>query len=164
MKDNNCIFCKIANGEIPSRTIEDGEYEIRSAVDTTRIFDVDTGSNPQGAKLQLWHDNDVTQQRFYITHIGNGYYKITSRRFGKVIEVAGGENANGAKVQQYDANGSDQQAWIIKDAGDGYYNIISKCSKKYMTTVNNSGADGTAIQTFERNDSLGQKFKFDKGK
>ena len=146
----------------PSRTIEDGEYEIRSAVDTTRIFDVDTGSNPQGAKLQLWHDNDVTQQRFYITHIGNGYYKITSRRFGKVIEVAGGENANGAKVQQYDANGSDQQAWIIKDAGDGYYNIISKCSKKYMTTVNNSGADGTAIQTFERNDSLGQKFKFDK--
>ena len=23
MKDNNCIFCKIANGEIPSRTIED---------------------------------------------------------------------------------------------------------------------------------------------
>lgn len=23
MKDNNCIFCKIANGEIPSRTIEE---------------------------------------------------------------------------------------------------------------------------------------------
>ena len=25
MKDNNCIFCKIANGEIPSRTIEENE-------------------------------------------------------------------------------------------------------------------------------------------
>ena len=25
MKDNNCIFCKIANGEIPSRTIYENE-------------------------------------------------------------------------------------------------------------------------------------------
>ena len=25
MKDNNCIFCKIANGEIPSGTIEENE-------------------------------------------------------------------------------------------------------------------------------------------
>ena len=25
MKDSNCIFCKIANGEIPSRTIEENE-------------------------------------------------------------------------------------------------------------------------------------------
>lgn len=25
MKDNNCIFCKIANGEIPSRTLEEND-------------------------------------------------------------------------------------------------------------------------------------------
>ena len=25
MKDNNCIFCKIANGDIPGRTIYDNE-------------------------------------------------------------------------------------------------------------------------------------------
>mgnify|MGYP003299616522 CR=1 FL=1 len=25
MKDSNCIFCKIANGEIPSRTVEENE-------------------------------------------------------------------------------------------------------------------------------------------
>ena len=29
MKDNNCIFCKIANGEIPSKTIyEDEEFRV----------------------------------------------------------------------------------------------------------------------------------------
>lgn len=29
MKDNNCIFCKIANGEIPSRTIyEDDDFRV----------------------------------------------------------------------------------------------------------------------------------------
>ena len=29
MKDNNCIFCKIANGEIPSRTLyEDERYRV----------------------------------------------------------------------------------------------------------------------------------------
>ena len=25
MKDNNCIFCKIANGEIPSKTVEEND-------------------------------------------------------------------------------------------------------------------------------------------
>ena len=25
MKDSNCIFCKIANGEIPSKTIEEND-------------------------------------------------------------------------------------------------------------------------------------------
>lgn len=29
MRDENCIFCKIANGEIPSRTIyEDGQFRV----------------------------------------------------------------------------------------------------------------------------------------
>ena len=29
MKDSNCIFCKIANGEIPSRTLyEDENYRV----------------------------------------------------------------------------------------------------------------------------------------
>lgn len=29
MKDNNCIFCKIANGEIPSRTLyEDNDFRV----------------------------------------------------------------------------------------------------------------------------------------
>lgn len=29
MKDNNCIFCKIANGEIPSRTLyEDADFRV----------------------------------------------------------------------------------------------------------------------------------------
>ena len=29
MKDENCIFCKIANGEIPSRTLyEDGDFRV----------------------------------------------------------------------------------------------------------------------------------------
>ncbi len=29
MKKNDCIFCKLANGEIPTRTIyEDGEYRV----------------------------------------------------------------------------------------------------------------------------------------
>ena len=29
MKDENCIFCKIANGEIPSKTIyEDEEFRV----------------------------------------------------------------------------------------------------------------------------------------
>ena len=37
MKDNNCIFCKIANGDIPSRTIYENDlvFSVRSQ---TAIF------------------------------------------------------------------------------------------------------------------------------
>lgn len=52
MNDNNCIFCKIANGEIPAATIyEDGEFRV--------ILDLGPASKGHALILPKRHFRDI---------------------------------------------------------------------------------------------------------
>lgn len=53
MKDNNCIFCKIANGEIPSTTLyEDDDFRV--------IFDLNPATEGHCLILPKEHFEDLT--------------------------------------------------------------------------------------------------------
>ena len=145
---------------VPSRTIEDGEYEIRAAINTNRVLDIDRGLSDSGARVQIWDDSDVLQQRFIVKYIGDGYYKITVRHSGKSMDVSNAGKENGTKIQQYDSNNTDAQKWIINKTDDGKYNIISKCNGLYATTTQNQ--NGSALLMYESNGGNSQKFVFDK--
>ena len=163
-EDNNSssqkfIFDKVLK-EKGKQSIEDGEYEIRTVTDNNKIFDIGGGSINSGAKIQLWYDSNVEQQRFIVKYIGDGYYKITVRKSNKVLDVTGAGIQNGTSVQQYDSNNTDAQKWIIKETEDGYYNIISKCNGLYITAVSDSA--GASILMYEDNNNSSQKFTFEK--
>lgn len=54
MKDENCIFCKIANGEIPSTTLyEDEDFRV--------IFDLSPATNGHCLVLPKEHFEDLTR-------------------------------------------------------------------------------------------------------
>lgn len=54
MKDNNCIFCKIANGEIPSATIyEDESFRV--------ILDLGPASKGHALILPKEHFKDICE-------------------------------------------------------------------------------------------------------
>ncbi len=54
MKDENCIFCKIANGEIPSTTLyEDEDFRV--------IFDLSPATNGHCLILPKEHFEDLTK-------------------------------------------------------------------------------------------------------
>ena len=84
---------------VPSRTIEDGEYEIRAAINTNRVLDIDRGLSDSGARVQIWDDSDVLQQRFIVKYIRDGYYKITVRHSGKSMDVSNAGKENGTKIR-----------------------------------------------------------------
>ena len=159
-ENNNKVNMKITLKEKGKQSIEDGEYEIRTVLDRNKIFDIAGGSNSAGAKVQLWYDSNVEQQRFIVKYVGDGYYKITVRKSQKVLDVTGGSIKEGASMQQYDNNNTDAQRWIIKETEDGYYNIISKCNGLYGTITDNSV--GSQICMYESNEENTQKFIFDK--
>ena len=153
------IFDKVLK-EKGEQSIEDGEYEIRTVIDKNMIFDIDGGSNSSGAKLQIWQDCNVEQQRFIVKYMGDGYYKIKIRKSNKVLDVVGADIQNGTLIQQYDSNNTDAQRWIIKETEDGYYNIISKCNGLYGTVTDNRL--GAKIYMCESSENDSQKFIFDK--
>ena len=62
MRDENCIFCKIANGEIPSATIyEDDDFRV--------ILDLGPATKGHALILPKEHAADIYSVRYYIRHI-----------------------------------------------------------------------------------------------
>ncbi len=149
---------------IGTKTIENGTYYIETKLNTNMVFDITGNSKNNGAKLQLWEKSfELTDnQKFQITYINNGYYKIEAKHSGKVLDIPGAATSNGTKIQQYDNNGTDAQQWIIKDAGDGYYYIISKCNDLYLDIAGANAQNGIQMQVYEGNGTNAQKFKFEK--
>ena len=146
------------------KTIEEGTYYIKSAVNTKKVFDVTGNSSSNGANIQLWEKSaeSTDNQKFEVKYLSNGYYEIKAKHSGKVLDVAGAGTTNGTRIQQYDSNGSDAQKWIIKEAGGGYYYLISKCNGLYIDIPGGIVTDGSSVQMYEGNGSTAQKFEFEK--
>ena len=147
-----------------SVALEDGTYYIKSKLNENMVFDVADNSKNNYAKIQLWEKSaeSTDNQKFEISNIGNGYYKIIAKHSKKSLDIPGASNINCTKIQQYDSNGTDAQQWIIKDAGDGYYSIISKCNGLYLDVYGAMANNGTQMQIYEGNGSNAQKFKLEK--
>ena len=145
---------------MPEKTIEDGYYEIETALDNKKVLDIDAASKNNGALLQIWNKCEVKQQKFKITYTGDGFYVIRNVNSNKALDVQNAGTANGTKVQQFDYNGTNAQKWIISKNIDGYYSIVSLCGDKYLDISNGSSQNGTKLQIFEGNGTNAQKFKF----
>ena len=163
---NNTISQKFKFDEIVSlkgeHTIENGIYKISTKINEKLVLDVDGGYTKNYANIQLYTDVNVNQQKFVVTYMGDGFYKITALHSEKSLDVAGGGKNPGTNLQQYENNNTDSQKWIIKEADDGYYYIISKCNGLYIDVSGGNGYCGTNIQMYEGNGTLAQKFKLEK--
>ena len=145
-----------------TKTVADGTYTIKSAINNNYVLDVSSASKSNGANIQIWTNSSVAQQRFKVKYIDNGYYTITAEHSNKVLDVANGGKTAGTNVQQYTSNNSDAQKWVIKDAGNGYYYIISKANNLYIDVNNGTAKNGSNIQVYTGNKTNAQKFKFEK--
>ena len=139
--------------------VEEGIYQIESAINSNFVLDVNLGSKTSGANVQLYEKVTANRQRFNILYMGNGYYEIVALHSNCVLDVANAGQTAGTNVWQCNKNGADAQKWILKDSGDGYYNIISKCNGLYLDVTNGVAANGTNIDVAYGNGSNAQKFR-----
>lgn len=139
------------------RPISDGEYWLKSSLNTNRVIDIEGGGTQNGKNAQLYDLNDSAAQKFVVTYAGNGYYKITARHSGKVLDVYAGSAANGANVDQYAWNGTAAQLWKFVPAGNGRYYIKSKLGTTLDLPAGVS-SNHTNIQTYSMNGSDAQKW------
>ncbi len=69
----------------------------------------------------------------------SGFYQLTAKHSGKVVDVANESTANGARAFQWVNNGGHNQHWSLLDAGDGYYRIVARHSGKSLSVSNSIG-------------------------
>lgn len=142
------------------QSIEDGYYQICSALDENKVLDVNSASKDNKANVHLWSNVKGKQQKFKVTYLENGTYQILNCNSTKSLDVAYGEKRECSNVWQYEYNGSLAQQWILEDAGDGYFYIKSKCNDLYLDVEYGLTKNGTNVQMYSKNQSKAQKFKF----
>ena len=144
------------------KTLEDGTYIIKSALNENYVLDVENASTEQFANVLLYQRNNANNQKFSVKYLGDGYYTITAVHSNRLLDVANGGKKPETNVWQIASNGTDAQKWIIKDAGNGYYNIVSKLNGLYLDVYGGKIKNCANIQVFTGHGRNEQKFKFEK--
>ena len=95
-------------------------------------IDDNASINETGAILELWDLDGGKDQRWNLTYLHNGYYKITSFSSAKAITAPLAENAP-LTQEFYQAN--DNQMWQVISVGNGLYQIAPKSNPSYRMAV-----------------------------
>lgn len=138
--------------------IPNGMYTVSTALKASMVMDVYDGRSANGTNIQIYQSNGGNNQKFNITAVGSGWYKIINVHTNKAVDVAGGVKAGNVNVQLYDYNGSDAQLWRFISAGNGYYYIQNKLGY-YLDVYNNQTANETNILVYYFNKGNNQKWK-----
>jgi hypothetical protein len=139
-------------------TISNGTYTFTTALKSNMAMDVSGGGSANGTNIALWESNQTGAQKFNVTSLGSGWYKITCAANGKAIDVSGGSSASGTNVQLYEYNGSYAQQWKFYSAGNGYYYIQNRLGNQ-LDVSGGGTSNGTNIQVWEKNTTNAQKWK-----
>ncbi len=142
-------------------TLPDGIYKIGSKVKSGMMLDVSGGASKNGTNIQIYNNNESAAQRFIITHINSGWYKICSQSSGKALDVTGAAKKSGVNVQIYDYNGTAAQLWRFISTDQGYYNVQNKLGY-YLDVEGGKTSNDTNVQVYSKNDTNSQKWKLGK--
>jgi len=95
--------------------------------------------------------------------IVSGYYTLTARCSGKVLDVLDASTLDGAKIQQWSLNGNIAQHWKIDAVANapGYYTLTARCSGKVLDVLDGSKLDGGKIQQWSLNGNIAQHWKIE---
>ncbi len=102
-----------------------------------------------------------SHQKWQVTKLNNGYYKITAENSGLALNNHNGSNANGNPITLWDYSGFCQEFRFL-DAGNGYYIIQPKNVNGVLDVSGGSSANNTKIQLFQYNGSAAQKWKLER--
>jgi len=93
--------------------------------------------------------------------ISTGFYILTSKCSGKVLDVLDASKLDGAKIQQWKLNGNVAQHWKIEPVASapGFYTLTSRCSGKVLDVLDASTQDGAKIQQWKLNGNAAQHWK-----
>ena len=125
--------------------IANGTYAFHSSVDGDYYMDIAQGSEEEGVNTQIWDGNNSNAQKFQITYLGNGEYKITCVCSGLALDVDNGKTENGTAVRQWEYNGTDAQRWRIYHAEDGSYYFQSVVSGNMLDVNWAAGYNGNTV-------------------
>ncbi len=138
--------------------VENGTYFINNSKWMLKYLQIDNNESPNymtdGAIMQIYDCYNGSHQKWILTYLHNGYYKILSAKSGKALSVKNGcENTNGSNIVQYTYNALETQMWEISKTMRGTFTIKPKSRENtpydYCVSVNyglfTNGSNGSNV-------------------
>lgn len=144
-----------------TRPLANGLYTIGSKLNTKQLLDVKSKSKRNRANVQLWAGSGNNNQKFQITYISNGYYKIINCNSGKSLDVTGKSKKSKTNLQQYTYSGNSAQLWRLHYINKNTFYIQSKLGT-YIDAKDGKSKNGTNVWMYSYNGSKAQQWVFNK--
>lgn len=160
INETNLVLSDASGQRAATAPVVGKTYVIQS-VRSGRTLDIQSGSNSNGANLQVWDTNVNTtakHRQWEIISVGNGYVRLKGVDSGKSLEVANGSNSNNANVQQWTYQGTTHQQWEIISVGNNQYRLKNRDSGKSMRASGTS--NGSNVNQYRWRGWSSQKFYF----
>ena len=115
-----------------------GIYVVHSAADANSVFDIESASSQDGAKLQVYASNGTLAQRFQIEIIGNNEFRIRTAASGGWLTVSDGNMV--VQSGKGDDGARPENTWkaVWKN---GFFSLVSgwtdASSTQYVLTISN---------------------------
>jgi len=122
-------------------------------------MDVWNASLSNGAGINQGALTSGNNQKFTLTHLGDGMYKIIANHSSMSMDVNNFNKANGARVEQYPYNATTNQQFILVDAGSGFYKIVARHSGRIVEVAGASTAAGAIVQQWDNNNQTCGQWK-----
>jgi hypothetical protein len=128
--------------------IHDGTYFFRNVEFDDKYIQINQNVSPNtdGAHMEIFAFDSGEDQRWNVTHVGSGYYKIVSEASGYAL-TAPTDNNQSITQTSYSSNNSAQK-WIFAKLEDGTYKIspLSDTSSYMAASDSILGSSGRNVQ------------------
>ena len=146
--------------------VDNGLYSIQPQCAPNSELTVLNASKDHSTPVVIYSKNSQnhkqkSHQKWQVTKLNNGYYKITAENSGLALNNHNGFNANGNPITLWDYSGFCQEFRFL-DAGNGYYIIQPKNVNGVLDVSGGGSANNTRIQLFQYNGSAAQKWKLER--
>lgn len=143
--------------------VEDGTYEISSAINRSMVLDVQGGSKEDGANVWLFENNGSDAQKWGITSEPDGSLEIMNIASKKMLDLSCGGTTSGTNVWQYADNGTQAQRWRAIKNSDGSITLRSVLAPSLVLDVSGGvAANESNVQVYEQNATAAQSFFFER--
>ncbi len=141
------------------KNVPEGEYRIVAATNNDYGLDILDGSVVNGTNVQIRQNIGDSDQTFNINYVGDGFYKIISKKSGLALDVDGERYQLGTNVMMGDYHDGMNQQWMLKKLDDGAYLIVSRSNGLVVDFYKGIFEDGTNVLVYEKNNAYNQKWK-----
>lgn len=128
--------------------IPDGTYFFRNVEYDDKYMQINqnVSSDTDGAHMEIFSFDSGADQRWNVTHIGSGYYKIISYVSGYAL-TAPSQNNESITQTEYDSS-NNAQKWIVTIVGDGSYKLspLSDTSSYMAVSGSWGGENGRNVE------------------